>query len=367
MKYEMRDACFACTTPYQVMGAIAIAQGQELDADLFIFGMFPNYEQLAERLKKYKIFANVYAVDTTDTRAPGRGKAFLQMVFAKKTVSGFLPKNIRYRCFYSTSRALIKTILQSVLKKRNPDMRLVIYEDGMGTYSQDSHILNSTSKKNMAERLLGWKLYEQEKTSMMAYLPQLVDLPAPLQGCHVGQMPRIVWNKDSRTMMADIFNASEDETIDSKCIIFDTLRNMANFGEEAYALLDQCYETVAETVGAENVICKPHPRSRGKTHVDIREYTHQGTPMEVLYAGMEDLQDRILVSHISSAVFTPKIMFDQEPVVICLHRILRDVRVSKLFEGIYGKFKGTYAHQERVMAPESIEELRRMLERLREQ
>ena len=53
-----REACFACTTPYQVMGAISIALQEKLKADIYIFGMFPRYKEVADRLEpRYYGFA----------------------------------------------------------------------------------------------------------------------------------------------------------------------------------------------------------------------------------------------------------------------------------------------------------------------
>ena len=67
---------------------------------------------------------------------------------------------------------------------------------------------------------------------------------------------------------------------------------------------------------------KPHPRSKEKTGADIKVYTNTSVPMEVLYAGMENLDGRILITYASSAVYTPKMFFDAEPVVINLFRIV---------------------------------------------
>ena len=154
----MREACFACTTPYQIIGAISISLEKKLDADLFVFGMFPKYKEICEKIGTYNIFANVFAVDPTEIGNPSRAKGFLQMMCAEHTVSSFLPKDISYKTYYSSSRAFPKTILQKVLLKRNAEMRRVIYEDGMGTYTKNSHPLNATKLKRIAERLLGLSL-----------------------------------------------------------------------------------------------------------------------------------------------------------------------------------------------------------------
>lgn len=358
----MREACFACTTPYQLIGAISITLGKKLDADLFVFGMFPNYEIVCENIRKQGVFQNVYAVDCTEIGCPGREKAFLQMIFAKKVISTFLPKGAVYKSFYSSSRAHPKTLLQYVLLKRNPSMARVIYEDGMGTYSGNSHPLNPTKLKSMAEHVLGWKLDVPENTTIMANIPELVDVPSFLSGLTVKKMPRLQFGDTTGKMLRDVFSVDEDKNINHKAIIFDTLRpNPSCLREVDFDVLDESYRYVSD-VFLDDVIVKPHPRSKNKGKYDIEQYKYQEIPMEVLYAGMKDLDQRVLITYTSSAVYTPKILFDKEPPVISLHRLIKDGKSSIIFEPIFEKFKRIYSVQDKVNAPESFDELQSLLE-----
>lgn len=355
--YELRDACFACTTPYQVIGAISITMELKLDADLYIFGMFPHYREVAGRLEKYKIFRNVIPVNCKEIGAPGRIRGFLQMLFANKTVRPFLPTDAAYKTYYSSSRALPKTILQKVLLDRNPNMTRVVYEDGLGTYARNSHPLNATKRKSAAEKLLGWRLDIPEKTSMMANIPDLVEPPKTVGVLPVTQMPRIAFTEEERRMLLDIFSVGKDDEINERCIIFDMLRPIEGLCDEDYEKIDDCYSLIADYLGKENTLCKPHPRSVGKTKAEVKQYQKQELPMEALYGGMPDIENRILISYISTAIFTPVILFNQEPVVISLHRILPHTQSSKIFDPIYEKFRGIYRRPEKVMAPETKEEL----------
>lgn len=357
----MREACFACTTPYQIIGAISITLGNKLDADIFVFGMFPNYENVCENMRRTGIFQNVFAVDCTDIGGPSREKAFFQMMFAKKVVSSFLPSDAVYESYYSSSRAHPKTLLQYVLLKRNPSMKRIIYEDGMGTYSGNSHPLNATKLKSVAENVLGWKLDVPENTTMMANIPELVDVPGYLNGHIVEQMPRLQFDDQSRNALSEIFSVDDSKSINSKAIIFDTLRpNPAYLNESDFAILDEGYQYLSERF-LTDVIVKPHPRSKNTGNYVIEHYQHQEIPMEVLYAGMKDLDHRILITYTSSAVFTPKILFDKEPTVISLHRLLKESKSSIIFEPIYEKFRKIYSEPERVSAPESLDELKSLL------
>lgn len=354
----MIEACFACTTPYQIIGAISITLGKKIDADLFVFGMFPNYQVVCENIRKQNIFHKVYDIDCSDIGWPSRGKAFFQMKFASQVVSSFLPPDVSYRAYYSSSRAHPKTLLQYVLLQRNPSMERVIYEDGLGTYAGNSHPLNATKLRKLSETILGWKLDVPEKTTMMASIPELVDIPEYLQECEVVQMPRLDFDTTTSNMLKSIFSVDDSRIITSRIIIFDTLRpNPAYLNEDDFRIIDECYRIIGQAVEYKDVIVKPHPRSKYNGDHDIALYEYQEVPMEVLYAGMQDLDQLVLITYTSSAVFTPKIMFDKEPVVISLHRILSNTKSSIIFDPIYEKFKSIYSNKEKVAAPETLNEL----------
>ncbi len=175
-------------------------------------------------------------------------------------------------------------------------------------------------------------------------------------------MPRINLTKDTKKMLCSVFSVFDNSEIQEKCIIFDSKRNGTTLlSQEQMTLLDQCYRVVINCVGNDNSVLKPHPRSSESCSINVKTYPNQGIPMEVLYAGMSDIQDRILVSFVSTAVFTPKILYDVEPIIICLHQIAKENQISKNFESIFEKFRGIYNNKERVLAPTSIEELEAQL------
>ena len=62
----LKEACFAVTTPYQLIGAIALQIEYNLDSDIYIFGMFAEYNLIASKLESYNIFDKVIAVDCSN-------------------------------------------------------------------------------------------------------------------------------------------------------------------------------------------------------------------------------------------------------------------------------------------------------------
>ena len=365
--FDRKDACFICVSPYQVIGAISIVSGRKLRADLYLSGTFPGYDTIAERLRKYPLFENVYAIDLASLGLLGKMRAVRETVFAGETVRRIVPADVSYGACYLTSRASLKSAILKVLLDRNPEMTRVFFEDGLGTYSERANLLFVTKKRKRLEKFLGWHNDDPDRTVIMANLPELVQYPAPYDDRPVEQMPRLTLDEENRKMLEDVFSVPADGAISEKYIIFDTKRHAPNFlTPEEMELLDDCYDVTMRCAGRENTILKPHPRSTEESRCDIRVYKNGGLPMEVLYASMAGLEKRVLVAYVSSAVFTPRILFDAESYVVCLHRIVRNKIVSGNFESIYEKFRNTYRHPERVSAPESLEELEEILRKFRE-
>ena len=336
----VRQACFACTTPYQIIGAAAIASAYGLQADLYIFGMFDNYLEAAAGLRTSGIFQNVYAVGHERFGVPGRLGGIVQMLGVHREMRRVLPDSVCYETLYISSRAHAKMLLQHELQCRNPRMMTVIYEDGLGSYLPDSSVMKTSKLRRKAERLLGWKPFPPEKTRVMLTQPQLADLPAELASLTTEKQPAADWNAYG-DVLKNVFGGGAG-TIGRRVIVFDICRGLYQAFESTEAPLDACYRVLAEVFGGENVICKPHPRSRAVTQADIAVYENGRVPMETLYANMPDLEERVLVCYNSTAVYTPKLMFDAEPTLILLHRIV-DRDADSQAERLYRKFSRLYS------------------------
>ena len=70
---------------------------------------------------------------------------------------------------------------------------------------------------------------------------------------------------------------------------FDAVRN------RTMDTLDTYFAYAVDFLGKENVIMKPHPKSRTSTSADINLYKSIEVPTEILSAGMDDLNNRVLI------------------------------------------------------------------------
>lgn len=360
MKSAYSSICIVCTTPYQLIGAISIVQGFHIVADLFLFGMFPDYDVIADRLGKYSVFNKIIAVECDKFRSLSKIKALWQTLNSKSVVSSFLPYEVSYEVMYSSSRAHVKLLMRKELERRNPNIKFVLFEDGLGSYSAQSHVLNSSRLRRVVEAICNWDSFAPQRTKMIATHPELVELPQKLGGAIVEDMPLFNWTTANCDMLLDVFSVHKDELIDERVIAFDVTRGIyQNDLDVDVCLLDECYKLLIEKFSYHEVICKPHPRSRQKSKANLKEYKKTGAPVEILYAGMQDLENRVLVGAFSTALFTPKMMFGKEPIIICLFRMIwpQNTEIPPLFD----KLSRMYQHKDRVMAPCDMTELRNCL------
>lgn len=69
----------------------------------------------------------------------------------------------------------------------------------------------------------------------------------------------------------------------------------------------------------------------------------------------------ILISYISTALATPKLMFDKEPYILLLYRLVESTVDVSSVDNYYRELKKLYTNPERVFIPETEEELMRSI------
>lgn len=89
-QYRNREACFICSSPYQIIGAIGIVKSEKLDADLYVTGEFPGYDVLAHKLEKYGIFSNVFMASNLAVRGRGKKVSMKMTLFSERVISSYM-------------------------------------------------------------------------------------------------------------------------------------------------------------------------------------------------------------------------------------------------------------------------------------
>ncbi len=113
----------------------------------------------------------------------------------------------------------------------------------------------------------------------------------------------------------------------------------------------------------EQVLYCPHPRNPENDTIFLGSDPRQIWELQVL--NTKDVEDKLIISVHSTACLTPKILFDKEPYVILLYRMVirHDWPYYAMMEKVVDAFVGKHRDPEKVMRPETIEEYEECLKR----
>ena len=351
-----KKACFACTTPFQLIGAIAIAQRLRLETDLYLYGMFDGYKDVAKRLNMLCIFDKVIAIECERYLNISKFRALWQSFNSRNEVKRYLSSDVDYEFYYSSSRAHPKLLLYYELRRRNPDIQYIIYDDGIGSYTSYSPLLNKTKIRYLIEWLIRRNVFEPKRTSVVTRFPLLFELPPKLQNIKVSLMPSFDLSHDNRKMLKELFNFNIDDSIKERIIVFDVFRVLYKKTSYDLGKMDDCICEIIREFPYDEIICKPHPRSRSVFNFQMKTYKGTGIPMEVIYSDMNDLDNRILIGNHTTALYTPKMMFNKEPFVISLHNIVWSNRPN--IPHVFEKIRSMYTNKGKIIAPKTLEDLK---------
>lgn len=362
-KADKRNDCYLCTTPFQILGAVSIAFNSPRKADIFIFDDFKDYKKICENLSELDVFDNVYCIDFYST-LPERKKrilrlfCFFRMLFPERYLKSVIDKNICYETLYTSSSAVSKMVVANALFRRNKKMQVVMYDDGVGSYSKSERVRTGSVLFQKAKRILRWPDILGNATAILLYQPEMRG--SMESGTTVTkQMPYLEQSETNRALLNKIFcrNSQKNTAISENVILFDTYRKVEEHNEKN-ELLDNLYLKVLKICGYENVILKAHPKSTGISNININKFDDFSVPIEVIYFQQRELEEKILVTFNSTSVFTPKMMFNKEPYIILLYKLVdRNPEVCKKRDELYGNLLKMYKQRDRIFIPTTVEEL----------
>ena len=368
-KKTIKNAIF-CTTPFHVLGAIAISRDQASETDIYITNQFGDSQRLARELKKEGRFHDVIYIDAQKQRievpaAVGLKKigtnahSLLQYIGncagIRKTVRRYLHLDYDYERIFIASNSMAGRYAILYYVKMKKSFQLWQYDDGLGSYEND-----------IAERI---PLYDRffrvvffGKKAICIKKRRIFFSPEYYKRLHgnerkVSRIPD--FSDTDRELIFRLYRVENDYGLLPGTILIDTVNEgYSSDGWKRYLALR---DRIGNYIGKENIVYKKHPRD---ITADEDEKRFAAVPFEILCM-KKDLSDSILITCVSSAVYTAKLMFDQEPVVILLCKILEDGMpgYDKAYKHIE-IFRDLYKDRSKILMPESEEELFLALEDL---
>ena len=122
----------------------------EKDADIYIIRRFSSSSEVCSNLRGTHVFKGVYDLpDLFDSRIlsiSSRWKRRLYKVFlflsSKKIAKEALEANVDYERIYTSCQNAYMTLIKMGIAKSGKRPELIKFEDGIGSYSLNSHLLS---------------------------------------------------------------------------------------------------------------------------------------------------------------------------------------------------------------------------------
>lgn len=359
-KNELPTVAFIVATPLQLFNSLIIMKHHfpNQKADLFVLDIACDMRKwIKERKKDRQIHKVYYAFDVCKHQS--RIGTIIDHIYTPESSRRILNncKKTRYSDFFTTWVGSPATWLYTKLWKTNPDIKLHFYEEGTGVYT--TPLFQDYGHIKTMYKLLGYRSETDYVEDLYVYCPSL----------YHGNLPTVeigtVTEEDKAELITD--QGFKLEKYDKEIIFFDNPMNKPEYkGVDQFPILAD----LEEVAGKSNIMVRVHPRDKSGVFEEkgFSEDSNTGIPWEeiLLY---EDFSDKILVTSFSTAVFSPKIICNQEPRIIFLKKALLE-KDSNKSEGNMDSFdrfaegvKEMYSDSSRICIPGTREE---MIEQLQE-
>lgn len=351
---------YVCDTAYQVFNILNFKQHTKDEvADLFLCDFFPTARKLYQSISEQGLF---HSVVLTAPHYRKEGESRLRW-YSRHAATYLFPghslrrdmletpvKSQGYERIYTCSLNHIAVCLLAL----NPGAELLMIDDGAGSYYADPSSDSVSGLHRIFAKLTG--------TGAHAVSPRAIYLydaahAASHTAIPVRQMPR----------PTEDFLAETRELFGETGLSFET--------EKTLIWLTQPDEYEKSTVptdkkirdalrdNAPKVLVRRHPRDRRDSF--YMDFTlDQSGAMWELAVPLLEIETKLLLGIYSTAQMTPKLLYDLEPTTVFLFRLYREVFPADWITGFaraVEELRETYREKEKVLVPETIEELRELL------
>ena len=357
------ESLYYAATPYNIITAISIAlsNNDTKKSDLYINPQFEGAKDYATRIKELNLFNQVFLIDeyiylkhwNSSISFFAKFEIVLSYLFPKKVARDIIPNNRIYKKIYSPNKDLICRILHFYHKKNRVENELILYEEGDATYVNDSEII-----VNGFDKIIRRLLYRNENTNkLLVYSPELFRrMWGGYQYYELIGLPSI---KNVTMILNKVTGYTEEYALSEKVVIIDSLKSFM-FDDENIKKIENIYVMINSVFGSNNVIVKRHPKELVPNNPQLRYFDYSNFPFEILFANKE--KSFLIVSYLSTAVITPKIIFNEEPYIVLLYKLVDSDYYLPKSDELYGSLQSIYKNKNRIFIPNNVDELRIALE-----
>lgn len=358
---------FICATPIQLINIINLktSQFKNDEAVLYILNHSEISKVMYTQMSKNSVFTKVLLLETKSFNASWFQKYtitryianFCMNIYPEKLLYNIVDDPLQYDIQWSSYLDRSSQLFFLVHKKRNPKLKLNLFEDGLYSYGVLSAKINVFKYKIF--HLLGIKNIMEEVWSLYVYEPSLVKVTNN-RLIEIKQISKIANNSELKNLFNKIFSFEKKslDLLNYKYIFFDAPISIEELNKKQIDMMYFCIKELGD-----NLRIKLHPRSLLKVDKFSKNISDIKVPLEILCLNA-DVTHNVFISVFSTVGITPKLMFNQEPTIIFLYKILDLDKVTYFTYAIecIDIFKGLYSDSRHsIFIPESMEELQNIL------
>jgi len=336
-------------------------------SDIYIWGTFSEADRIVNTLKKYNIFRLVKLINPDETcQIPKCNNTFevhintiKQYMDVDRIIKPIIENDIDYRAIFFTCNHICFRLFRFYFIKHKSKTKFTLFDEGVGSY--DGHF----EKIKIPDLIVRYLLFGRKSTTMKydihLYKPELYYDYRNQQRTIYQIAPFDEVDEKFKDSYFNIFG-SDVHAIPPKCIYFDAVREEICETSNAAEKMQHWFDAIEASIGPANISIKSHPRAKDKYPHKCPNYPNTSCPMEIDYLNM-DLDNTILISVASTAVITPKLLYDKEPIVLLLCNVDTNVYTpnEKQLE-LYHNIQSEYKDKRKFMMPDNMAELRQCLD-----
>ncbi len=357
-----------CDTPYQLMSALLVA-GEVAKGERLVFFM-NTYLYFEEQKFDYgTAHPDVEDILYYGRRHMGAGKLLAGLMHPKSMLKhiGGWREEFDITAVIASRTTYMATYIYDYYAKKRPDLPLYLIEEGIGEYT--NNLVDTRFTKVCA--MLRHKTHMDRVTRAYFSAPGLYPYQTPFP---IKKIPKL--NDWSQDVIDSIFGREKlqqaSAALDARHCIFLSDPNSCEITDKGQAaacdvLEHRIIDITADAAGLDDIIIKVHPIDPNFAKEGVESY-YSKIPMESLLYSM-DCSNKYFVSSISTAMLTPKLLFDAEPCLVFTYKIL-DKYISMFLtdpahkQRYYDFMEGImdmYADKSRCAAPATLDELKEAL------
>lgn len=338
---ENKKILFIAETHFQFMNCINIAYHTSASqCDLFINEMYKDVKEYANKIERLGLFRKI---ETYSINFGKIEKLFRFLVLKKYIFRKF--KKFDYDIVFFASRDFLTRCVVTYCKYIKPSIHLISYDEGLGTY-----ISRMESYTNVVEKTIVQIIYHNSAnivTDKILYKPE----------AYIGESKDITLYRmpsvDSQVirLFNQMYEYDDFKRFNSKVIFFDNYYDGTDTNKKVVL---ECL--IKKTEG--KLLIKKHPQTPDGVYDSGNVYQYSDLPYEIMAANDSDIQNKILVTIMSTAVWTPALMFNQYPKIVLLYPLFDNEGVNDA-KRIIEKMTSLYL-EDRVVIVTSYDELKEL-------